>query len=198
MDRVIEQARTFHDRIADQRAEFSHFAHGQHPEVLFITCSDSRIVPALITNTRPGDMFELRNAGNIVRPYDVWIPSAEGGTIEYAVQVLEVTDIVLCGHSHCGAVGALARQDDLDRLPAVGAWLRGCGSLSAVSAAADASDPSLAFAAQQHLLTQIEHLHTYPAVRHRVDNGQLHVHTWFYEVHTGAVLAFRHGFFTPL
>ncbi|MCZ9341796.1 carbonic anhydrase, partial [Streptomyces sp. TRM76130] len=94
------------------------------PDVLFITCSDSRVVPALITGARPGQLFELRTAGNVVPPYTAERPTGEAATIEYAVQVLGVDDIVVCGHSHCGAVGAMVRGDDLTAVPAVRDWLR--------------------------------------------------------------------------
>ena len=111
MQPLIDNARTFGQRPE----EFARLAEGQSPQVLFITCSDSRVVPALITGARPGELFELRTAGNIVPPYASEHPTSEAATIEYAVEVLGVRDIVVCGHSHCGAVGALVRGDDLDR-----------------------------------------------------------------------------------
>jgi carbonic anhydrase len=119
MQSFIDHARTF---AHSQGAELGELAAGQSPYALFITCSDSRVVPTLITGARPGELFELRTAGNIVPPYDVG-PSSEAATIEYAVEVLGVRDIVVCGHSHCGAVGALVRGDDLSAIPAVRDWL---------------------------------------------------------------------------
>jgi carbonic anhydrase len=198
VNKVIEQARSFHHRVADRQAEFSRLEEGQFPDVMFITCSDSRIVPALIMSTRPGELFELRNAGNIVPPYSAMSPSAESGTIEYGLQVLEVSNIIICGHSHCGAVGALARNDNLDNLPAVEAWLHSSGSHTAVTTAGDTTDPALAAAVQQHLLTQIGHLYTHPAVRRRINDDRLRIHAWFYQVDTGAILVLREGSFTPL
>lgn len=113
-----------HARAHGQRPErFAQLAQGQSPQVLFITCSDSRVVPALITGARPGELFELRTAGNIVPPYVPGRPTAEAATVEYAVDVLGVSEIVVCGHSHCGAVGALVRGDDLTAVPAVRDWL---------------------------------------------------------------------------
>ncbi|MFD8554839.1 carbonic anhydrase, partial [Streptomyces fradiae] len=119
MQPLIDNARTFGQRPE----EFAKLAEGQSPEVLFITCSDSRVVPALITGARPGQLFELRTAGNIVPPYTSGRPTGEAATIEYAVEVLGVRDVVVCGHSHCGAVGALVRGDDLSAVPAVREWL---------------------------------------------------------------------------
>lgn len=119
MQPLIDHARSFGRRPED----FASLAQGQSPQVLFVTCSDSRVVPALITGARPGELFELRTAGNIVPPYVFDRPTSEAATVEYAVDVLGVTEIVVCGHSHCGAVGALVRGEDLTAVPAVRDWL---------------------------------------------------------------------------
>ncbi|MEU1043369.1 carbonic anhydrase [Streptomyces sp. NPDC005551] len=176
-----------HARAHGQRPEeFALLAAGQSPQALFITCSDSRVVPALITGARPGELFELRTAGNIVPPYTLGRPTGEAATIEYAVNVLEVTDVVVCGHSHCGAVGALVRDDDLTAVPAVRDWLaqtpRPGGAVE---------DPSVTEAVQSHLLTQLLRLRSYPCVADRLADGRLRLHAWFYEVHTGAVREHR-------
>src|SRR5215207_6624238 len=123
MQPLIDHARSFRKQSAARSEEFARLAQGQSPQALFITCSDSRVVPALITGARPGELFELRTAGNIVPPYASEHPTSEAATIEYAVEVLGVNDIVVCGHSHCGAVGALVRGDDLTAVPAVRDWL---------------------------------------------------------------------------
>ena len=104
MQPLIDYARTFRHQTAARPEEFARLAEGQAPQALFITCSDSRVIPSLITGARPGELFELRTAGNIVPPYGSGQPSGETATIEYAVEVLGVTDVVVCGHSHCGAV----------------------------------------------------------------------------------------------
>ncbi|MBN6040308.1 carbonic anhydrase [Amycolatopsis sp. 195334CR] len=183
MQSLIEHARSFR-RQCEDRAEFARLAEGQSPQVLFITCSDSRVVPALITGARPGELFELRTAGNIVPPYASGHPSGEVATIEYAVEVLGVTDIVVCGHSHCGAVGALVRQEDLDAVPAVRDWLvhatpRPEGTVE---------DPAVADAVRNHVLTQVLRLRSYPGIDRRLSEGAVRLHGWFYEVHTGTVL----------
>ncbi|MFE7210692.1 carbonic anhydrase [Streptomyces sp. NPDC001698] len=181
MQPLIHNARTFGRRPED----FARLAEGQSPEVLFITCSDSRVVPALITGARPGELFELRTAGNIVPPYSSARPTAEAATIEYAVEVLGVGDIVVCGHSHCGAVGALVRGDDLDAVPAVRDWL----AHATPRPTGAAEDPAVAEGVQSHALTQLLRLRSYPCVEKRLADGRLTLHAWYYEVHTGAVLA---------
>ncbi|KUO12791.1 carbonic anhydrase [Streptomyces sp. DSM 15324] len=181
MQPLIDNARTFGQRPE----EFAKLAEGQSPQVLFITCSDSRVVPALITGARPGELFELRTAGNIVPPYGSERPTGEAATIEYAVEVLGVQDVVVCGHSHCGAVGALVRGDDLDAVPAVRDWLAHAAD---EPSAADPGDPTVALAVQNHVLAQLLRLRSYPCVEKRLTDGRLRVRGWYYEVHTGAVL----------
>jgi len=123
MQRILNGVRRFQrDIFPKERPFFRRLASGQNPEALFLTCADSRVVPDLITQTRPGDLFICRNAGNIAPPYG----EAAGGvsaTIEYAVVGLRVKDIVVCGHSHCGAMTAILRPDDLRNMPSVSAWL---------------------------------------------------------------------------
>ncbi|MEV1082789.1 carbonic anhydrase [Streptomyces sp. NPDC050211] len=183
MQPFIAHARTF---AGSQGTELGRLAAGQSPYALFITCSDSRVVPSLITGARPGELFELRTAGNIVPPYDAG-PTSEAATIEYAVEVLGVRDIVVCGHSHCGAVGALVRGDDLSAVPAVRDWL-GHAARQPVGAS---DDPQVAEAVQHHVLGQMLRLMSYPCVEPRLRDEELRVHAWFYEVHTGGVLAYR-------
>ncbi|MFF0557321.1 carbonic anhydrase [Streptomyces sp. NPDC004266] len=184
MQPLIDNARTFGRRPE----EFAPLAEGQSPEVLFITCADSRVVPALITGARPGQLFELRTAGNIVPPYGSGTPTGEAATIEYAMEVLGVRNIVVCGHSHCGAVGAVVRGDDLDAVPAVRDWL---AHAAEEPRCADPADPTVAEAVQHHVLTQLLRLRSYPCVRKGLSSGRLSLHGWYYEVHTGAVREHR-------
>ena len=184
MQPLIDNARTFGQRPE----EFAHLAEGQSPDVLFITCSDSRVVPALITGARPGELFELRTAGNVVPPHSFEHPTSEAATIEYAVEVLGVKEIVVCGHSHCGAVGAVVRGDDLAAVPAVRDWLARAADEPACS---DPADPTVAEAVQNHALTQVLRLRSYPCIERRLAEGRLGLHAWFYEVHTGIVREHR-------
>jgi carbonic anhydrase len=194
MKSLIDHARSFSVQVAERHAEFRELAAGQTPQALFITCSDSRVIPSLITGARPGELFELRTAGNIVPPYDADRPSGESATIEYALRVLAVRDVIVCGHSHCGAVGALVRGEDLSAVPAVRGWL-GLG-VSARSASL-----GLAHAVRHHAAAQLDALRGYPAVREHLAEGRLSLHAWYYEVDTGAISSHRPdlgGEFRPL
>lgn len=190
MQPLIDYARSFRQQTAARPEEFARLAEGQAPQALFITCSDSRVVPSLITGARPGELFELRTAGNIVPPYGSGRPCGVAATIEYAVEVLGVQDVVVCGHSHCGAVGALVRGDDLTAVPAVPAvrdWLAHAAPPQADSRGHD--DPAIANAVQSHVLAQILRLRSYPCIARRLHADRLRLHAWFYEIHTGTVLA---------
>ncbi|UYB40959.1 carbonic anhydrase [Streptomyces sp. Je 1-4] len=184
MKSLVDNARSFTTHVAERAEEFSALEAGQSPEVLFITCSDSRVVPSLITGARPGELFELRTAGNIVPEYSSDHPAAETATIEYAVRVLGVRDIIVCGHSHCGAVNALVSGGDLSNLPAVQGWLERAASQPETTAPLS---PDVAEAVQLHAVAQLERLHSHPCIAERVAEGTLAVHAWYYEVHTGAV-----------
>ncbi|MGX1883004.1 carbonic anhydrase [Streptomyces sp. NPDC055287] len=193
MQTFIDHARSLGERIAardEQREWFGRLAAGQSPQALFITCSDSRVVPSLITGARPGELFELRTAGNAVPGYCPDRPSGEAATIEYAVSVLRVPDIVVCGHSHCGAVGARVRGDDLRDVPAVAGWLHSQLPDDLAELGADA-DTEVAAAVRRNVREQVERLRAYPCVAERLAAGQLRLHGWFYAVDTGLVLAHR-------
>ncbi|MEV7176637.1 carbonic anhydrase [Kitasatospora sp. NPDC093679] len=190
MDPLIDRARSFRDRAAQDGRQFLGLAAGQSPQALFITCSDSRVVPSLITGADPGDLFELRTAGNIVPPYRTDRPSGEAATVEYAVEVLAVRDVVVCGHSHCGAVGAVVRGEDLSAVPAVRGWLA-TTDRTALAGPTEVFDPTVAGPVQRHVLAQLDRLRAYPGVARRTAARELRLHAWFYEVHTGLVLAHR-------
>ncbi|MCL7497099.1 carbonic anhydrase [Streptomyces decoyicus] len=190
MKSLVDHARSFTTHVTERAEEFRALEAGQSPEVLFITCSDSRVVPSLITGARPGELFELRTAGNIVPEYSSDRPSGETATIEYAVRVLGVRDVIVCGHSHCGAVNALVSGDDLSGVPAVQGWLEHAASQPETTAP---HSPDLAEAVQRHAVAQLERLHAHPCIAERVEAGSLTLHAWYYEVHTGAVKAYTPG-----
>ncbi|MFE3603300.1 carbonic anhydrase [Streptomyces sp. NPDC059142] len=193
MKALLERARSFRRRVDFESETYRKLAEGQFPQALFVACSDSRVIPALITGARPGEVFEIRNAGNIVPPHVPHLVSGEAATVEYALEVLDVRDIVVCGHSHCGAMGALASGKDLSDLPGVGAWLENARpGLAAVldREPADSTDPGDARVtelAQLNVRVQLAALRRYPAARRRLDEGRLRLHGWYYEVHTGEV-----------
>lgn len=204
MQKFIDHARSFQGRffrdvLARRGDGPSRLAAGQSPSALFISCSDSRVIPSLITGAEPGELFELRTAGGIVPDHRLGRPSGEAATIEFAVEILDVADVVVCGHSHCGAVGALARGEDLSGVPAVRGWLtdavspREADELARTLLTAGAADPgpSLAAAVQRHVLTQLRRLRRYPAIRRRLERGRIGLHGWYYEVDTGSVLSHR-------
>src|SRR5579859_6664390 len=124
MQKLVQGIHHFQNQVFSSNKDlFEHLTNGQHPDALFITCSDSRINPNLITNTEPGDLFILRNAGNLVPPHRPYT-GGEAATVEFAVAALGVEDIIVCGHSHCGAIKGLLHPEKLAEMPAVAAWLK--------------------------------------------------------------------------
>lgn len=193
MQKLIHGVHQFQSNIsADERALFAKFASGQSPDTLFITCSDSRINPNLITHTQPGELFIIRNAGNIVPPHGPF-PGGEAATIEYAIAALKVKDIIICGHTHCGAMTAVINPKDVAALPRVAAWL---GHADATRQIMDTHYPHLEGSArvtatvQENVLVQLGHLRTLPMVAAALAGGTLRLHGWVYKVDTGEVFAF--------
>ncbi|MBR9801578.1 carbonic anhydrase [bacterium] len=171
---------------------FERLAEGQHPETLFITCSDSRIDPTLLTNARPGDLFILRNAGNIVPPHGAGI-GGEAATIEYAVSVLGVKDIIICGHSHCGAMLGLLKPESIASLPDVSSWLAHAEMTRRIiqdNYSHLAGEALLTAAIEENVLVQLESLRTIPAVGSRLVRGDLHLHGWVYVIERGEVFSY--------
>lgn len=191
---LVQHARTHSLRRSPETGR--RLAGGQSPTALFITCADSRIVTSAITGAEPGSLFELRTAGNVIPAFHPESASSEIATIEFAVVQLGVAEIVVCGHSHCGAVNALhADRPALDHLPGMRRWL---SSHARFRSDAVRTDPALRVEGQQHLLAQLDELGDYPFVRERVEAGALRVHGWFYDIETGEVLAHRSDLFQPL
>jgi len=185
----VHQFRT--DVFLEQRAEFERLAaKQQRPIALLITCSDSRINPNLITQTDPGDLFLIRNAGNIVPPYGA-VSSGEIATIEYAVSVLGIVNIILCGHSHCGALDALMRSEDFADYPAVARWFSHAEATKRIVREKFSNLSGREFArelSQQNVLVQLAHLRTHPCVALGLATGELELHGWYYELDTGEIL----------
>ena len=164
--------------------------HGQAPKALMISCADSRIVPEQIMQAQPGDLFVCRNAGNIVPPY----ATMNGGvtsTVEYAVMALGVRDIIVCGHSDCGAMKALSDPSGLETMPNVAAWLRhGAAAEHIVSTCHGHLDSGERVRAitLENIIAQISHLRTHPAVAAAIARGEMTLHGWFVDIHAGQVL----------
>jgi carbonic anhydrase len=200
MQSLIDNARTFPDRATGRSADLARLAQGQRPEALFIACSDSRVVPALITGAGPGELFELRTAGNIVPVYDPERAFGEAATIEFAVEALEVKNVVVCGHSHCGAVTALVHEDP-GTPPAVQRWLADTEPHDETRDALDLRDgDALTSAVQRHVLAQLDRLRGHPSIARRLEEGRLRLHGWYYAIDTGvvSVLQPQDGTFLPL
>ena len=204
MQKLVEGIHQFQNGIfSSKQRMFEGLVEGQHPLALFITCSDSRINPNLLTQTEPGELFILRNAGNIVPPYGA-VEGGEAATIEYAVSVLGVNDIVICGHSHCGAMGGLLDQPQLAKLPAVRSWLGHAESTHRIIEEnyAHITDPATRLTAtvEENVLVQLEHLRTHPTVAAALGRKALTIHGWVYKFETGQVFAFhpQHGQFVPI
>lgn len=208
MDKILRGYHTFRTEVFGRREEFFKklARKKQEPGALFITCSDSRIDPNLVTQTEPGDLFILRNAGNIVPPYG----AASGGevaTIEYAIAVLGIRNLIVCGHSHCGAMQALL---DFENAPPANGKLKGVLSWFANAEVtrqiiADryqglSGEELLTAAVEENVLTQLNHLSTHPAVATGLARGDLHLFGWRYEIETGTVYEYdqTRGRFEPL
>lgn len=181
---------------------YEQLSKGQNPETLFITCSDSRIDPNMLTHAQPGDLFILRNAGNIVPPHGA-ANGGEAATIEFAVAALGVKDIIICGHSHCGAMKGLLQPEILSSLPTMSSWLSHAETTRRIVSDnyADLDGDRLVMAAvEENVLVQLENLRTLPAVGSRLVKGDLHLHGWVYKLETGEVFAydFTLGQFVPV
>jgi carbonic anhydrase len=165
----------------------------QRPMALFITCSDSRVHPNLITQTEPGDLFLIRNAGNLVPPHGAPV-GGETATVEYAIEVLGIRNVIICGHSQCGAMKALLSSESLDHLPAVKAW---CAHAEATRRIVrqkyrDLSTGDLAVAAtEENVLVQMNNLSTHPCVAARLAADDLHIYGWYYDIGRGQVLQYE-------
>ncbi|QDV70783.1 Carbonic anhydrase [Rosistilla carotiformis] len=192
MQKLIEGIHQFQrESFVPLQGLFEQLAKGQSPETLFITCSDSRIDPTLLTRTQPGDLFILRNAGNIVPPHGAG--GGEAATIEFAVAGLNVKDIIVCGHSHCGAMKGLLDPEQVVEMPAVADWLSNADATRRImkeNYSELEGDRLLSATVEENVLVQLENLRTLPAVAARLARGDLHLHGWVYKIETGQVFAY--------
>lgn len=192
MDKILAGVRAFRERVfGGQRQFFEHLASKQQkPLALFITCSDSRIDPVLVTQTEPGDLFIVRNAGNIVPPYGA-NSGGETATIEYSIAVLGIRNIIICGHSQCGAIHAMIRGGALEELPAVRQWFSNAESTKRIVREKYmgllADDALNMAAAEENVLVQMNNLTTHPYVASRLSTGDLHVYGWYYDIGAGVI-----------
>jgi carbonic anhydrase len=183
---------------ADYREKFARLALGQAPDTLFIACSDSRVVPNLFASAVPGDLFVVRNVGNLIAPAGAnglsKSDESEAAAIEFAVAKLQVPDIIVCGHSECGAMQALLGGRDAVEMPHLRSWLRHGDCALEKLERNQAPDPSLARhnqLSQLNVLAQIEHLKSYSLVRDRIKAGRLRLHGWWFELKKADVYAYE-------
>jgi carbonic anhydrase len=193
MQSLIKGIHKFENEIFDSKIElFKKLEKGQNPEVLFITCSDSRINPNLITQTEPGDLFIVRNAGNIIPAYGNQ-SSGEMASIEFALDGLGIKDIIVCGHSHCGAMKGLLQPKIVENLPAMKSWLQNAETTKRI--VFDhykhlEGDALLMATIEENVLMQIEHLKTHPAVATRLARNEIRIHAWVYKFETGKIFKY--------
>ncbi len=194
MQKLVDGIHEFQETFFTSHKQlFKRLAKGQHPLALFITCSDSRIDPNLLTQTKPGELFILRNAGNIVPPYGS-VSGGEAATIEYAVCALKIKDIIICGHSHCGAMNGLLHPEQLGELPAVRQWLTHAEATARIMKEnyPHITDdmPRLTATVEENVLVQLENLRTHPSVAAALGRNDIKLHGWVYKFETGQVYGY--------
>jgi carbonic anhydrase len=206
MQKLVDGVHHFQQGVfGSQREFFEKLVAGQRPMALFITCSDSRISPNLITQTEPGELFIMRNAGNIVPPHGAaGGGGGEAATIEFAIAVLGIPDVIVCGHTHCGAMKALlsppARLEDM---PATRNWLGNAEATRRIIRDKYThldGDRLLTACVEENVLVQLENLRTHPVVAAGMARRALNLHGWVYKLETGEVFAYDpdEGQFRPL
>lgn len=203
MRKLVSGYKKFRTEVyPNHKEDFRRMATGQQPQALFITCSDSRIVPDMLMQAGPGELFICRNAGNIVPAHG----DQNGGisaTIEYAVRVLKVRHVILCGHSDCGVMHGLLHPDRVAKLPNVSSWLNyGARARAVVDAICEGQSDAekVMELARQNVLAQIDNLKTHPSVAAAIAAGTLQLHAWVYQISEGEILAWvpEQNAFLPL
>jgi len=193
MKRILEGVVRFRQEVFPrQKDQFQQLASTQSPEYLFVTCSDSRVVPSLITQTGPGELFIIRNAGNIVPPFSNF-SGGVSATIEYAVVALNVRHIVVCGHTDCGAMKGILYPESVQNMPSVANWLHhGEAARQVVHDAYPqlTGDDRLPAITRENVAAQLRNLATHPCVAARQASGKLQIHGWVYDIATGEVVAY--------
>ncbi|MBA4287205.1 MAG: carbonate dehydratase [Xanthomonadaceae bacterium] len=193
MDKLIQGFEQFRKvTYPSKQRLFKKLATAQAPHTLVITCADSRVVPEYFTSSDPGQLFVVRNVGNIVPPYAQFVGGVSAA-IEYAVVVLGVKDIVVCGHSDCGAMKATLKPGSTDSMPAVTAWLRHAEVARHVyeqNYQVDDEKAGLRALTEENVISQLDHLRTHPSVAARLAAGKIGIHGWVYDIETADIRVF--------
>lgn len=193
MEKLISGVTQFQKNSFAQNKElFQALSTSQSPEVLFITCADSRIDPNLITQTLPGDLFICRNAGNIVPPHSN-ISGGVTASIEYAVSVLDIKHIVICGHTDCGAMKGALNPEAIKTLPHVSNWLSHCAAAQAKVKARhqNIGNEHLLEMTEENVLLQLKHIETHPSVAAKIATNSIELHGWVYDIASGKVSCYH-------
>ncbi|NCQ94518.1 MAG: carbonic anhydrase [Microcystis wesenbergii Mw_QC_S_20081001_S30D] len=204
MKKLLEGLEKFQSGYFDEHRQlFEQLSHGQKPRILFITCSDSRIDPNLITQAEVGELFVIRNAGNIIPPYGA-TNGGEGASIEYAINALGIEQVIICGHSHCGAMkGLLKLQSLADEMPLVYNWLKQAEATRRLvkdNYKELEGEELIEVTVAENVLNQLSNLQSYPIIRSRLHQGKLSLHGWIFRIETGEILAYDpilHDFVAP-
>jgi len=193
MSKIIDGIVRFKSDVYPARKElFNLLAEAQHPEALFITCSDSRIDPNLLVNTEPGELFIIRNAGNIVPPHNNYTGGVTA-SIEYAVAALGIEHIVICGHTRCGAMEGVMKPKDVAGLPHVTQWLsyaKAAHQIVEERLPNGSFDEKMAMLTEENVLLQLRHIQTHPHVAAKYATGKVQLHAWVYDIGSGVVNAY--------
>ncbi|WP_017346974.1 carbonic anhydrase [Pantoea sp. A4] len=195
MKEIVNGFLSFQQNVFPERKDlFKSLASNQTPKALFISCSDSRLVPELVTQQEPGQLFVIRNAGNIVPPFGPE-PGGVSATIEYAVVALGVSEIIICGHSNCGAMNAIASCACLDHMPAVDHWLHYANAAKAVVEERnyDSAEVKLTEMVKENVIAQLNNIKTHPSVSVALRKGKLRLHGWVYDIESGEIKALAPG-----
>lgn len=194
MEKLLRGVRNFRESVfSTRRKEYQRVANGQNPLALFITCSDSRVDPELLTSSGPGDIFVLRNAGNIVPPYGI-SRGGESATVEYAVAGLGIRNVIVCGHVGCGAMRALMEPELVKGLPMTAAWVAHAETTRAVAQSRFAHLPTFEerwrALVEVNVITQLDHLCTHPCIAAGLAEGTVELFGWVFDFHEGDVTAY--------
>lgn len=206
MQQLIDGYARFRSKVYPQHSKlFEKLAKGQQPQALFICCSDSRVMPEMMMQCEPGVLFSCRNAGNLIPPPSE-VGSGVPATIEYAIRVLKIRDIVVCGHSDCGAMKGILKMEELESLPVVRGWLEHAGPSARwltrmlKKTASISFEETLEAVTEANIIVQMQNLRMHPSVDEAVRHGALRLHGWMYDIGSGAIRQFdpELGAFSPL
>lgn len=176
--RLVHGVRRFYfERKRDDKRLFQYISKTQNPHTLFITCSDSRMVPSLITSADPGELFTVRNVGNSIPAYDPKATCSEAAALEFALTYLDITDLVICGHANCGAIKACQNPDSVSKQPQLASWIKMIRSQLKLD-----HPMELDQIARMNVLNQLENIKKYPVVQEKMKKNTLSLHAWFYDL----------------